>query len=162
MAHIPPFDAVRRTLEISTFKGELRVGSSYDAFVEIIKKYVRLIGVDEEWYLATYPDVSRAIADGAVASAREHYAENGYFEGRLPAAPRVEEAWYLSERPHPVGGLPLHPRRLQGRPAPARLIAGGLPDGAGDTRGCCCMTRTSDCPEPVRAADPASAQGAGR
>jgi hypothetical protein len=105
MTYIPPFDAVRRTLEISTFKGELRVGTSYDGFIDIIKQYIRLLKVDEDWYLETYPDVSRAIAGGAVASARQHYVEDGYFEGRLPFAPEVDEAWYLSQHPDVADGV---------------------------------------------------------
>lgn len=105
MAFIPSFDAVRRALEISTFKGELRVGTSYDAFMDIIKQYICLLPVDEAWYVETYPDVSRGISTGSVASAREHFVEDGYFEGRLPAPPDVDEAWYLAQNPDVAEGV---------------------------------------------------------
>ena len=40
--------------------------------------------VDEAWYLATYPDVARAVREGRVKSAYDHFIENGYGEGRRP------------------------------------------------------------------------------
>jgi hypothetical protein len=105
MPYIPPFDAVRRTLEISTFKGELRVATSYDEFVRIIKQYVALLPVDEAWYLEAYPDVAHGIEVGTVASARQHFLEDGYFEGRLPGPPEVDEAWYLTKYPDVAEGV---------------------------------------------------------
>lgn len=105
MGHAPPFDAVRRTLEISTSKGVLRVGASYDVFLDIVRRFIGLLPVDETWYLDTYPDVTRAIARGAVASARQHFVENGYFEGRLPSAPDIDETWYLRENADVADGV---------------------------------------------------------
>ena len=105
MPYIPHFDAVRRTLEISTSKGELRIGASYDDFMDIIRQFVALLPVDEAWYLETYPDVARGMASGTVASARQHFVEDGYFEGRLPSPPEVDEAWYLSRHPDVAEGV---------------------------------------------------------
>lgn len=54
---------------------------------------------DEKWYLDAYPDVHRAIADGLVASASDHYRRSGYLEGRMPLDPHVDEAWYRQTYP---------------------------------------------------------------
>jgi hypothetical protein len=32
-------------------------------------------------------------------TARQHFAEHGYFEGRLPSALQVNESWYLQTNP---------------------------------------------------------------
>jgi len=54
------------------------------------------VNVDEDWYRNRYGDVSEAINDGKLSSAREHYVSVGYFEGRLPREILVDENWYLS------------------------------------------------------------------
>lgn len=41
---------------------------------------------DETWYLKTYPDVAKAIADDVVKTALEHYRLHGAHEGRKPSA----------------------------------------------------------------------------
>ena len=82
--YLPPFDQIRRAVEISTVRGELRVSLSYDDFIKIIRLMISGIQVDEEWYLNEYPDIAQAIRDGKVASARQHFIEDGYFEGRRP------------------------------------------------------------------------------
>ena len=55
------------------------------------------IPFDEKWYLSKYPDVADAIRDGLVADARDHYAQHGYFEHRLPFRIVVESRWYLEQ-----------------------------------------------------------------
>ena len=42
----------------------------------------QLTGFDEAWYLNAYPDVATAVAQGRVASGREHYCTYGWREGR--------------------------------------------------------------------------------
>lgn len=68
-------------------------------FVELMARRLLAVPVDEEWYLATYPDVRTAIANGAVPSARHHYARFGYFEHRMPRKIVVDAAWYLDAHP---------------------------------------------------------------
>ena len=34
-----------------------------------------------------------------MASAREHFMHDGYFEGRLPFSLKVDERWYLTQNP---------------------------------------------------------------
>ncbi len=36
------------------------------------------------------------IRNGTIRSAREHYIDHGYFEGRMPYRIEVDEAWYLA------------------------------------------------------------------
>ena len=51
--------------------------------------------VDEDWYFERYPDVAEGVQKGAIKSAREHYLQFGYLEGRMPHRPQVDEAWYI-------------------------------------------------------------------
>ena len=81
MKYLPPFDLIRRMVEVSTVRGELRVSLSYDDFIAILRMMISGIVVDEAWYLKEHEDIARAIADGAVASARQHFQDVGYFEG---------------------------------------------------------------------------------
>lgn len=59
----------------------------------------RQIPVDEAYYLASNPDVSKAVENGIVRSGTEHFIEHGYFEDRLPMAISIDEADYLSRYP---------------------------------------------------------------
>jgi hypothetical protein len=97
--YLPPFDLIRRSVEISTVKGELRVSVSYDDFVRILQLLISGIAVDEAWYREEYPDIARAIQEGKIESAKRHFVDDGYFEGRRPFPMDVDERWYLQENP---------------------------------------------------------------
>jgi hypothetical protein len=97
--YLPPFELIRRSIEISTIRGELRVNLSYENFVSILRTMIRGIEVNEAWYAKTYEDIGGAIKDGIVRSAKQHFVDDGYFEGRLPFPIAVDERWYLSENP---------------------------------------------------------------
>lgn len=99
MKYLPPFDLIRRSVEISTVRGELRVTLSYDDFIRLIRLMISGIQVDEGWYLQEYADIARAIQDGKLASAKQHFIDDGYFEGRRPFAMPVDERWYLERYP---------------------------------------------------------------
>ena len=99
MKYLPPFELIRRSVEISTVRGELRVDVPYDDFVKLLKLMIAGIEVDEAWYLRTYDDIARAIMDGAIQSARQHFVDDGYFEGRLPFPIPVDERWYFQRHP---------------------------------------------------------------
>jgi SAM-dependent methyltransferase len=45
---------------------------------------------DEQWYLATYPDVAAAVRQGHFASALEHFKQYGIVEGRFPCAAKAD------------------------------------------------------------------------
>ena len=99
MKYIPPFEMIRRSIEISTVRGELRVNVSYENFVGLLRTMIRGIEVDEAWYVRTYEDIGKAIRDGVVRSAKQHFVDDGYFEGRLPFPILIDEKWYLKENP---------------------------------------------------------------
>lgn len=61
--------------------------------------YISLWAFDEDWYLATYPDVQSAVAQGVVASGWAHYRAVGYLEGRLGNRPIVDTEWYVENYP---------------------------------------------------------------
>jgi hypothetical protein len=97
--YLPPFELIRRSIEISTVRGELRVNVSYEDFVSILKTMIRGIEVDNAWYVQAYEDIGSAIKSGVVSSAQQHFVNDGYFEGRLPFPIVVDEHWYLTENP---------------------------------------------------------------
>jgi hypothetical protein len=97
--YLPPFELIRRSIEILTVRGELRVNVSYESFVAILRLLIQGIEVDEAWYVRTYEDIGNAVKGGVVGSAKEHFVHDGYFEGRLPFPIRVDERWYLTEHP---------------------------------------------------------------
>ena len=99
MKYLPPFDLIRRMVEVSTVRGELRVSLSYDDFIKILRMMISGIEVDEAWYLKEHEDIAQAIAGGSVESAKRHFLDDGYFEGRLPFPMAVDERWYLEHYP---------------------------------------------------------------
>ncbi|HEX3573008.1 MAG TPA: hypothetical protein VHU42_00285 [Rhodopila sp.] len=99
MRYLPPFELIRRSIEISTVRGELRVNVSYENFIEILRRMIQGIEVDEAWYTRTYEDIGHALTEGVVGSAKQHFVHDGYFEGRLPFPIRVDERWYLTAHP---------------------------------------------------------------
>lgn len=100
-----PFEAVRRTVEVSTVRGQLKVAVTYDEFIRIIKRLVSLVEVDEAWYLRQYEDVALAIKEGIFPSPSAHFASNGYLEGRMPFPILVDEKWYLQQNPDVADGI---------------------------------------------------------
>lgn len=54
---------------------------------------------NEHGYLLANPDVSAALRHGRIESARQHYRDFGYLEGRFGATPEVDELWYLTNYP---------------------------------------------------------------
>jgi hypothetical protein len=97
--YLPPFDLIRRSVEISTVRGELRVSLSYESFISILRSMLAAVEVDEAWYLEQYEDIAEAVRAGSVASAKQHFLDDGYFEGRLPFPMPVDETWYLERYP---------------------------------------------------------------
>jgi hypothetical protein len=83
-------------------------GHDHDGrFIEVLESRLRrllrpilmTVEMDEAWYLKLNDDVDREIKAGNVLSARDHYADAGYFEDRLPRPIVVDEAWYLKTYP---------------------------------------------------------------
>ncbi|MBN8874553.1 MAG: hypothetical protein J0H67_17080 [Rhodospirillales bacterium] len=99
MSYVPPFELIRRSVDITTEKGELRVSLSYENFIKLLKLMIAGTKVDETWYLRAYEDIGGAVKEGVLPSGRHHFVNDGYFEGRLPGPLKVEEAWYLKQYP---------------------------------------------------------------
>jgi hypothetical protein len=70
-----------------------------DKIIALLKHLLRGIHVDEAWYRKKYEDVDLAIKSGSYESAKHHFVEDGYFEGRQPGPVQVDEAWYLAAYP---------------------------------------------------------------
>jgi hypothetical protein len=60
---------------------------SWPSVQKIVRLFLRTLHVDESWYRLTYDDVDQAIRTGHMKSARAHFIEHGFFEGRSPRAP---------------------------------------------------------------------------
>ena len=97
--YLPPFELIRRSIEIATVRGELRVNVSYEDFVKILRTMIRGVEVNEAWYRRSYEDIGNAVEAGVIGSAKQHFVDDGYFEGRLPFPIVVDERWYLAENP---------------------------------------------------------------
>jgi hypothetical protein len=97
--YLPPFELIRRSIEVSTVHGGLQVTMTYENLVRVLKLLIAGIEVDEVWYLQTYEDIARAIKEGTIQSARQHFVHDGWFEGRLPFPINVDEPWYIQRYP---------------------------------------------------------------
>jgi hypothetical protein len=97
--YLPPFESIKGFVSFAALKGELTISASYAQFTVLIRTLLQGIEVDEEWYLRQYPDVAEAIRNGVVSSAKDHFLNDGYFEGRIPFLIKVDEAWYLEQNP---------------------------------------------------------------
>ena len=97
MKYLPPFEMLKSLLTISNVKGEMMVSCSYENLMQMVRKIIIGIEVDEQWYLQRYPDIADAIKKGVVQSARLHFVNDGYFEGRIPFPIHVDERYYLSQ-----------------------------------------------------------------
>ena len=67
--------------------------------VQLLGSHVSRIRFDEGWYFWKYPDIMKAVEDGKVDTARDHYISDGYYEHRMPYQITVDEGWYLHQYP---------------------------------------------------------------
>ena len=99
MRYVPPFFSLNQNLVFGSDDNKPFVKMSYEEFENLLRKLLHAVQIDEEWYRSTYPDVDQAIRDGIVQSARDHFVNSGYFEGRLPCEIEVDEDWYFITYP---------------------------------------------------------------
>jgi hypothetical protein len=97
LKYLPPFEVLKSYITISNVKGELMVSCSYENLVHLLRQVIIGVEVNEPWYLEQYPDIAEAVENGSVKSARLHFVNDGYFEGRLPFPILVDERYYLAE-----------------------------------------------------------------
>jgi hypothetical protein len=105
MNYLPPFEAVRKRLNVTGLTGKGRINIAYSEFIALVKLYLRGVAIDEDWYLKQYPDVADAVRKGTFRSARHHFIEEGYFEGRRASELEVDEVWYVKNNPDVAAGL---------------------------------------------------------
>lgn len=91
---IPHFSAISPGLA-----SLLRAGTGDSRLSYMKDLYFSLWDFDEDWYLAQYEDVRKAIPNDDFLTGRDHFEAVGYFEGRLPVSPVVDHDWYLSWYP---------------------------------------------------------------
>ncbi|WP_024516282.1 hypothetical protein [Bradyrhizobium sp. Tv2a-2] len=97
-AYLVPYARLREVFGFERDDGQL-VALSSDRIEQAVRMMLRAVHVDEDWYLRHYPDVKAALAQGVFRSAKHHFIESGYFEGRKPARVIVDEAWYARAYP---------------------------------------------------------------
>jgi len=107
MKYLIPFSKLKEAIKVVATNGRLKVDLSYEELVTLIKLLLTGIDVDEEFYRSTYPDVAEAIDLGTYRSAKQHFVENGYFEGRRPFAIAVDAEWYTANNPDVEEGIKL-------------------------------------------------------
>ena len=107
MKYLPPFEVLKSFFTLSSVEGDVRVNCRYEDFIAMLRLIMVNVPVDETWYLERYPDIAASVQQGMVQSAREHFVNDGYFEGRLPFPIRVDEGYYLEHN----AGVADHVRR---------------------------------------------------
>jgi hypothetical protein len=105
VTYLPPFAFLKQKYRITAATDRDRVNLIYKDLLDISRLFLRGVSVDEKWYLSEYPDVAEAIGNGAFKSAKHHFVENGYFEGRRPHSFEVDEEWYLLTYPDVADGV---------------------------------------------------------
>jgi hypothetical protein len=99
MRYLPPFEIIKGMLHLTTTRGRTRVDMAYEDMQKMVRILLSGVDVDEEFYLLHNPDVGEGIRSGTIRLAREHFADLGYFEGRLPYFVAVDEEWYRANHP---------------------------------------------------------------
>lgn len=81
------------------FKSLLELRQSNLAAANFYRNYLSNWGFNQNWYLESNPDLVVAIPSQAFPDGFSHFRTVGYFEGRLPFNPKVDESWYLAQYP---------------------------------------------------------------
>lgn len=97
-AYLVPYSRLREMFGLD-LGDQQSISLSVDQLEQAVKTLLRAVRVDEEWYVRQYPDVRDAVAKGVFRSAKHHFVESGYFEGRRPARVVVDEQWYSQTYP---------------------------------------------------------------
>lgn len=103
--HVMPFKRTMERIGLDPRRLPNPITLSRDDLQWLLKELLRGIDVDEGWYRMAYPDVDEAIRQGMYKSAKHHFVENGYFEGRRPGQVIIDESWYLQANPDIAEGI---------------------------------------------------------
>jgi hypothetical protein len=105
MKYLVPFSVLKNSIRLQSVKGQLKVDMNYDELLDMLKRMLQAVTLDDAWYRRTYPDVDEAIKAGTYRDAKQHFVENGYFEGRKPFEMGLNEEWYLTNYPDVKKGI---------------------------------------------------------
>jgi hypothetical protein len=105
LKYLVPFSKLKEQFRVVSVGGQLKVDMTYDELMQVTRKLLQAVPVDEAWYRKTYPDVAEAIDAGDYRTAKQHFIDFGYFEGRRPFEPEVDELWYLRNNPDVRSGV---------------------------------------------------------
>jgi hypothetical protein len=97
--YLMPYEVLLSQVGLPGKPSEGAIQLSREQFLNLIRKLLRSVPFDEAWYLKAYPDIDVALKAGEIRSAREHFIDNGYFEGRQPQGVTVDEKFYLAKYP---------------------------------------------------------------
>jgi len=82
--YLPPYEFLKAKATTQSANGQTMIQMTQDDFIEMMRAIVVNVDIDEGWYLRRYPDVAEAVRAGTFKSAKDHFVNNGFFEGRMP------------------------------------------------------------------------------
>ena len=105
--YVPPhFGRFRQSAKVYGWEqGHETLTISRSGFLTLMQELLAFADFDEAWYLTTYEDVADAVSQKKIASARDHYLQYGYFEGRVPTAKGFDAAYYAKQHADVVKAL---------------------------------------------------------
>ena len=92
MQYVPPLRILADAGSVD--RADNRITLPLESFYALLRAAFAGPAFDADWYIATYPDVATAIADGVVPDAVTHFVRFGYLENRRPRSFDVEVRWY--------------------------------------------------------------------
>jgi hypothetical protein len=105
-SYVIPFSLLLKEVGVDLPLGDDEpVALTRDQFHALVRRLLVCVQVDEAWYRSVYKDIDEAIQAGNIASAKEHFVSDGYFEGRVPGKIVVDEAFYISQYPDVAEGI---------------------------------------------------------
>jgi hypothetical protein len=109
---LPYFENVLRACKIKGWRENHKTLTvDREGFKAFMREILLAMPFDEAWYLARYPDVAEVVTQGKT-TARDHYVEFGYFEGRLPGLNGFDAAAYCRAYPD-LAHLLSHPGSIE-------------------------------------------------
>lgn len=96
---VPAYKLMLNALQIDAETVETNASVTIPAplFKKLLSIAAAAAPLDEKAYLASYPDVAKAISSGVFKSARNHYATAGYFESRIEGTAGFDAIFYREE-----------------------------------------------------------------
>lgn len=87
MRYVPPYATLCKWMDGCATAGGDRLTCSYDDILDVLRDFLLVVPVDEDWYKAEYPAIRDFLAQMPAETAASHFRKHGYFEGRKPLPP---------------------------------------------------------------------------